>query len=410
MRYIIIGGGCAGIEAAREIRRRDNVGKITVVDDSDEFFIFRPALKEYLMGDIRKEELRGLPRDFFRNNRIDFVNGIVSSLDTEKKEIMVKVNGKNTIKKYENLLLATGGKPIYPPYLAGTDFPNVFTFKTLLDTELIKSYLQDSDGRCIVIGGGVLGVETAELLARMGRKVTLVSRSDNLVFKGIPAGVKNGVKELFRKKGIDILTNMKVVDIEVKEDRIKGLVFQNGKSLEFDLLIACTGISPDLQLAADADIEVSKGIHVGRSMQTSKENIFAAGDCAYMNWNSRNTLRLWEPARRMGRIAGANMAGGNENFDPVPSFYHTYLFGVPLGFFGDFDAYGEGYERLIRKTDDSGYGELVIGNGRLVGASFLGGRPFPPPFIHLMRSGKTIPGGFGQLLKDGFDMEGLWYI
>jgi len=144
-------------------------------------------------------------------------------------------------------------------------------------------------------------------------------------------------------------------------------------------------------------------------MRSSNEFIFAAGDCAVMEWSSRKTLRLWEPSRRMGRVAGANMAGGDENFDPFPSFYHTYLFGVPLGFFGDFDADEKKYDRVIKKTDD-GYKEIVIENGRLVGASFMGGRPFPPAFIHLMKTGKKIPGGLEELLDDGFDLESLWYI
>ena len=89
-----------------------------------------------------------------------------------------------------------------------------------------------------------------------------------------------------------------------------------------------------------------------------------------------------------------------------------YIFensGKPLGFFGDFDAVGEDYHRIIRKTDKE-YRDLVIKNGSLVGASFMGGRPAPPPFVHLMRSGKKIPGGFNQLLDDDFDMERLWYL
>jgi len=409
VRYLIVGGGCAGVEAAREIRRRDKDGKITIINDSSEFFIFRPALKEYLMDEILKDELRVLPAGFFIDNRIEFVHGKIVSVDAEKNEIVMEINSNKIIRKYDRLLLALGGKPILPPYLAGHKFTNVFQFKSLSDTERIKSSLRSSDGECIIVGGGVLGVETAEMLARLGRKVTLLSRSENLVFKGIPSGLKTRVKKLFEKNGVEILTSKNVTDIKRSKDRLSGLVLDNGKVLNLDILIACTGISPDLKLAEDAALEISKGIHVDRSMRSSNEFIFAAGDCAVMEWSSRKTLRLWEPSRRMGRVAGANMAGGDENFDPFPSFYHTYLFGVPLGFFGDFDADEKKYDRVIKKTDD-GYKEIVIENGRLVGASFMGGRPFPPAFIHLMKTGKKIPGGLEELLDDGFDLESLWYI
>ena len=409
MKYMIIGGGCAGIEAAREIRRRDNEGRITVIDDSNDFFLFRPSLKEYLTGDIRKEELHGLPPGFLIDNRIVFLNGKIGSLDLRNSIIIMEKNGRRSIKKYDKLLLAIGGKPNLPPYLTDHEFINVFRFKSLSDTEQIISYLETSKGHSIIIGGGVLGVETAEMLSRIGRKVTLLSRSENLVFKGIPSAIKTRVKKLFRNNGVEILTSKNVKDIKNVEDRLTALVLDDGTVLELDLVIACTGISPDLKLSAEAGLEISKGIHVDSSMQTSKKNIFAAGDCVVMDWSSRKTLRLWEPSRRMGRIAGANMAGGEENFDPSPSFYHTYLFDVPLGFFRNFDAQGEDYDRLIRKTDE-GYRELVIKNDRLVGASFMGGRPFPAPFIHMMKSGKKIPGGFRQLLDDDFDLERLWYL
>ncbi|MDP6154728.1 MAG: FAD-dependent oxidoreductase [Candidatus Thermoplasmatota archaeon] len=408
MKYMIIGGGCAGIEAAREIRRRDSEVKIIIIDDSGDSFIFRPALKEYLMGAIRKEELRGLPAGFFIDKRIEFLKGTVTSLDADKTLITVKENGKDTVKNYDKLLLAHGGRPNLPPYLGDRDLKNVFQFKSLGDAESIKSHLKTSKGRCMVIGGGVLGVETAELLSRMDHNVTLLSRSENLVFRGIPKRLRQRVRNLFEKNGVAILMCKMVTDIEISGDRLTGLVLDDGNLLEMDMLIACTGISPNLNLAAEAGLEISKGIHVDRTMRTSRENVFAAGDCVVLDWSSRKILRLWEPSRRMGRIAGANMTGANEVFDPYPSFYHTYLFDVPLGFFGDFDTPGEDYDRVTRKTDD-GYRELVIKNNRLVGASFMGGRPSPPPFLHLMKSGKKIRGGFRQLLDDDFDIERLWY-
>ena len=120
------------------------------------------------------------------------------------------------------------------------------------------------------------------------------------------------------------------------------------------------------------------------------------------------TLRLWEPARRMGRTAGANMAGGDETFDPWPMYYHTHLFGRPIGFFGFFDATEEGHERIVRATEDS-YRELVLKDGMLIGASFLGGRPFPPPLLRLMRKGWPVDVDPRVLFDETFDLESLWY-
>ena len=103
------------------------------------------------------------------------------------------------------------------------------------------------------------------------------------------------------------------------------------------------------------------------------------------------------------------MAGGDETFDPWPMYYHTHLFGIPLGFFGSFDAPEEGHQRIIKETDDS-YRELVLKDGKLIGASFLGGRSFPPPLLRLMRTGRVDGFDPKDLLDDSFDQESLWYL
>jgi len=99
----------------------------------------------------------------------------------------------------------------------------------------------------------------------------------------------------------------------------------------------------------------------------------------------------------------------DEHFRPVPSYFHTHLFHMPLGFFGNFDAPWEGHERVVKENED-GYRELMLKDDTLVSASFLGGRPEPVPFLHLLETGRAPPGGMTPLLDDDFDMESLWYL
>ncbi len=420
MNYIIVGAGVAGVSAVSELWRcmpemdfeAWEEAKILMIDDSVDLdhpgYIYRPALKEFLYGDITAEGLDTGPL----GNFVDFIHGHITDIDSEKRTLTLvsAEGGEEETLDYHKLLLATGARALLPPYLKGKNFRNVFPFRTRQQTEALKNWLSGHEGRCLVIGGGILGVETAEILWRMGHQVTLLSRSSNLLFKGIPEKLKEMTLELLREKGIEILMNQNVTGVQEGEDGlITSLELEGGKLLEFDTVVPCTGVGPDLRLAETAGLEVSKGIHVDEEMKTSNEHIFAAGDCCYLPWAETKTLRVWEPCRRMGQVAGANMAGFDDVFDPWPRYFHTNLFDIPYGFFGRYDAAGPGISRKTRVTEDS-YRELVLEDGAVVGASFMGGRPEPTPFLYFLRSGGNFPGDPKELLKDDFDFEQLWYL
>lgn len=421
MRYVIIGAGITGVEAALEIRRRDAEGAISIVDKENEAkgkgCIFRPALKEYLSGSVPEDDLSVYPENYLHDQGIEFIHANVSSIDSQTNTIEITPIDQNDSPRtlpYDRLLIATGAVPNTPAFFSHDPSPvNLFTFKTLKDASSVRSWIEHHRGTCLVVGGGILGMETAELLNAIGLKVILVTRSNNRLFAGIPETLKRKVIELFERKGIRSLLMGDVQEITIEDDRYSGLQLKNGDAILLDTMILCAGVKPSPILPEKAGLEFSRGIHVDDHMNTSDPNIFAAGDCAVMPWAGRasgpETLRLWEPSRRMGRIAGANIAGGDESYEPWPMYYHTHLFDMPLGFFGSFNAQEEGHERIITETDD-GYRELVLKNGKIVGASFFGGRPFPPPFLRLMKLGKMADVDPKELLEDTFDQESLWYL
>ena len=410
MKYVIVGAGVAGIGAAREIRKRDTEGKITIIDENKEGHIYRPALKEYVVNRIDEEGVYGIQKNILKTEKINILTARAESINVEKKVVIYSQNGKKSVIKYDKLLLSTGANPLFPPYLNDREkYSNVFAFRSFKDAELIKTHLEKNNGICAVIGGGVLGMEIAELLINAGWKALLISRSKNLVFHGIPEKLKEHVISLFKKNNVEIMTEVDVIEVLSTKNKFTGLITSKG-NIKADMAIVCTGVAPNLLLAESAGIEVSKGIHVDKTMKTNIDDIYAAGDCAVMMWSSKKTLRLWEPCHRMGRTAGANMSGGTVEFDPWPIYYHTFLFNIPLGFFGEFDASLKGYDRVFKESKDIGYRELVIKEGILVGGSFLGGRPFPPPFFHMMKTKKAPKGDYKNLLNDDFDFESLWYL
>jgi NADPH-dependent 2,4-dienoyl-CoA reductase/sulfur reductase-like enzyme len=426
MKYVIIGGGIAGVEAALEIRRRDRDGMITILDMENEArgkgCIYRPALKEFLSGSLSDSTLSVYPSGYLQERGITFLHAGVSSIDPSSSTIhFISIDQPNTTQAitYDSLLLATGAVPRTPDVFHHDPAPeNQFYFKFLEDAVHIRGWLENHTGACCVVGSGVLGLETAELLTGMGHDVIMLTRSDNRLFRGIPDGLKSKLNDLFQRKGVRTHRFDEVREIPFREGRFTRLNLKDGTSIPIDTVILCAGVDVVRMLPVSAELDFSRGIHVDEHMRTSDQNIFAAGDCAFLPWapgqHGPETLRLWEPSRRMGKVAGANMAGGDETFDPWPMYYHTLLFDIPLGFFGSFDAPEEGHERIVRQTDD-GYREIVLSkeNGRIMGASFLGGRPVPPPRIRIMkkmRDGEKLYLDPKLLLEDTFDQESLWYL
>ena len=414
MRYLIVGGGAAGVEAALEIRRRKPGEEIFIIDDQDEArgsgHIFRPALKEFLSGAIEEDGLRALPQGELDKKGITIRQGRMLAIHREPRTIEMQARDGIDDVGYDRLLIATGAVPRVPDGF--TDLrskDNLFCFRTLEDARTIRSWIETHPGPCLVVGGGVLGLETAELLRIKGHDVTMLTRTPRRLFKGIPDGISDRIRSLFRSRGFRSLLIDEIAKIEADNGRITGISLKDGSSLPVETVILSAGVEPFQQAAEEAGITCSTGIHVDRNMRTSDGNIFAAGDCAFLPWSARKTLRIWEPCKRMGRVAGANMAGGNEAFDPDPGYFHSYLFGKSFGFFGFFDASEDAHHRIVSETEDS-YRELVLKDGKIVGASFLGGRPFPPPFMRLMRTGEMNGLDPRDLLEDTFDQESLWYV
>ena len=461
MKYVIIGAGIAGVEAALEIRKRDTEGPITIIDFDNEArgrgCIYRPALKEFLSGALSDIELSVYPEGYLSERKIAFIHAGVSSIDPAGRTVRYITSDSPNVTQtmpFDRLLIATGAVPRTPDLFHHDPAPeNQFYFKFRDDAVRIRHWLSDHTGTCCVVGGGILGIETAELLRAMDREVILLSRSDIRLFKGIPEKLKNKLDELFRRKGVRTLRFDDVLEIPFLDGRFTHLNLTDRTVIPIDAIILCAGVDVVRMLPDSAALAFSRGIHVDRHMRTSDPNIFAAGDCVFMprattvhpvgadqgHSPSPETLRLWEPSRRMGRVAGANMTAiadmtdianmtaivdngrggvggeiGDDIFYPWPMYFHTHLFGTPLGFFGSFDAPKEGHERIVRETDDS-YREFVLSkeDGRIVGASFLGGRPFPPPLLRLMermRDGEHIDLDPASLLDDSFDQESLWYL
>ena len=308
MKVVIIGGGAAGASCAARLRRLDEFAEILILEKTDEISIANCGLPYYVSGVIgdRENMLVSSPEKFKSWFRVDVrLNAEVIKINREAKSLQLK-NGE--VIDYDTLVLTPGASPVIPDF-AGMDKTRVFAVRTLDDADRIKCFIKNNGSKkAAVIGGGFIGVEMAENLAEMGLETTLIELSNQIL-----APVDSEVAQFAQNTMIEHRVNLILSD-GVKEFRGNKIILNSNKEVEFDIVIMAIGVRPEISLAKDCGLETNRGILVNDFMQTSDEQIYAAGDSVEVKdfVSDTNTMMpLAGPANRQGRIIADNICGLN---------------------------------------------------------------------------------------------------
>lgn len=311
MKTVIIGGGAAGASCAARLRRLDESAEILILEKTDEISIANCGLPYYVSGVISNREniLVSTPEKFKNWFNIDVkLNSEVVKINRNDKNIQL-ANGE--IISYDKLVLAQGASPIIPNF-NGMDRNNVFGVRTLNDADKIKEFIKNNNTKnAVVIGGGFIGIEMAENLAHLGLNTTLVELSDQILAP-VDKEVAQFAQNTMTENGVNL-----ILSDRVKEFNQNKIVLNSNKEIEFDIVIMAIGVRPEIKLAQDAGLETNRGIIVNDNMQTSDENIYAAGDSVEVKdfVSDTNTLiPLAGPANRQGRIIADNICGFNSTY------------------------------------------------------------------------------------------------
>ena len=301
MKYLIIGNGIAGTEAALNIRKLDESGEITVIAQSKNHFYYRPRLIEYLSGDIDFKILLKYGEEFYQDKGIDVRLGLkITDIDIENKLVHCEYGEEFS---YDKLLIATGARS-FVPTIKGIVKAGVFKFRGVSDCDEILSY-SEPHKEVVVIGAGLLGIEAANALMKQGKDVTIVEYCDRLLPNQMDKEGSNILKQKLEEKGIKFILGDCVDEIHGRAF-VDGITLHSGKTLPCKVVVLSTGIRPRLELPEKIGLKVNKGIIVDDKLQTSIEDIYAAGDVAEHNGICYG---LWIPSMEQGKAAGANMAG-----------------------------------------------------------------------------------------------------
>jgi 3-phenylpropionate/trans-cinnamate dioxygenase ferredoxin reductase subunit len=310
-KYLIIGGGLTGDAATRGIRELDPDGSIGLISMEPDPPYMRPNLSKGLWKGRpvekiwRKTEERA---ELFLGRRVTY-------LDAKNKTVQ---DDKGDEYAYGKVLIATGGSPIH--LLCGEG--DIIYFRDFQDYQRLRE-MADGKGHFVVIGGSYIGSEIAAALSMVGAKVTMIFLEDAIGGLVFPGDLAHYLNEFYREKGVEVLANDSVVDVEKKGE---STIVRTGKrhSIEADGIVAGIGIRPNVELAEGAGLEVDNGILVNERLETSAPNVYAAGDVAnfyHSALGKRTRVEHEDNAIRMGKLAGRNMAGANETYTHIPMFY-----------------------------------------------------------------------------------------
>lgn len=313
-KILIIGGVAAGASAAARLRRLDESAKIIIFERGQYVSYANCGLPYHIGGVIADRSALIVTKPEKFSNWFDIevrTSSEVISIDRANKKISVRSKDGEYDESYDKLIIATGAKA-FTPKTEGDESPKVRHLWTMADMDDILATLQGGAGKVTIVGGGFIGLETAENLRHRGIEVNLIQRSGHLlpVFDAEMAGA---LAEELKQMGAKLYLNSVVKKYEEKDGGIVAIL-EGGSEIFSDLVISSTGVKPNSDLAIKAGLECSKEgfIKVDEHMRTSDENIYAAGDAVEIAepiFNSRTHIPLAGPANKQGRIAADNIAG-----------------------------------------------------------------------------------------------------
>ena len=363
-RYLIIGDGVAGARAAVKIGEADQKGEIQIFTEEAYPFYYRVRFPELVAGEVAIQDITIHTKEWYQSRGISLhLEERITEVHPEKKEV---ISQKGITYAYDLLLMATGGNAFVPP-IKGAERRGVFTLRTMKDAIEMKEFSRGVN-QTILIGGGLVGLETGGALLRRGVKVAVIEHNPRILPRQMDTEGAQILQRKMEGMGFSFFLNADSEEIFGKE-RVEGLRLKDERVVEGQMVIVSAGVRPNLQLARAAGLETKNGILVNDQLETRSEGIFAAGDVAE-HWG--RCYGIWPAAQRQGEIAGVNMAGGNLLYEGTVVSNTLKVVGIDLTSSGEIDAEGK-LECVVKSDREKNiYRKVVFKEDRIVGCILLG--------------------------------------
>jgi nitrite reductase (NADH) large subunit len=388
-KYLIIGNGVAGTTAADSIRRNDAEGEIIIVTDEDLPFYYRVRLPDLLGGRVREPELLARKNEWYTEKKISLkLDTRITAADPETKKIHTE-GGEQLA--YDRLLLANGSHPFIPP-IKGSKTPGIYAIHKINDVRRVSAEAREID-EILLIGGGLLGLEAANALHTLGKKITVVEFFPRLLPRQLDNEGATRLQRYFEDLGFSFRLGATTREIQ-GSGRVEQVVLEDGTVLPAEMVIISAGVKPSLDLAQMLNLNTDKGVIVDKHMQTSNPDIYAAGDV--IEFDGR-TYGIWQAAMEQGKIAGTNISGGNATYGGTTLSNILKVAGIDLASAGEIDI-EKRYKAKTVTTDDI-YKKVVIDDNRVIGCIMLGDMKNFNRINKAIDTGEKILGELDSLLS-----------
>lgn len=363
MRYVILGSSAAGVNAAKEIRRVDRDGEIIMIS-RDETIYSRCILHHYL-GNIRNiQQLDFTEPDFTEKYRIKFLKGREAVSVNCREHAVLLEDGERV--SFDRLLIATGSHTFIPPVKGMREAGNVVGFRNLCDIDRIKAALPKA-GHVVVMGAGLVGLDTVSGLLDNKVKPVVVELADHLLCKQLDKKAASVYEAAMDEKGVKQYYGVGVQELFTDRDgNVKELLLSDGSKISCDFLIVTAGVRANVEFLEGCRVETDRfGLLFNESGETNVPGIYGAGDVS-------GRAPIWPVAVKEGIIAGSNMAGVKRKMtDFFASKSTMNFFGIPTMSLGQAEPKDE-TELVETQEGREGYKKIIHKNGRILGAVIQG--------------------------------------
>ncbi|MCF8368828.1 MAG: FAD-dependent oxidoreductase [Bacteroidales bacterium] len=350
---IIIGNGISGITAARHIRKLSDM-PITVISSESDHFFSRTALMYIYMGHMKYEHTKPYEDWFWEKNKIKLVNAPVEAVNTKDKILSIKEG--NTL-KYDILIIASGSKPNKFGW-PGQDIKGVSGMYSMQDLQQIEKYTAGIK-RGVIVGGGLIGIELAEMLHSRNIAVSFLVREKSFWDMVLPVDESEMVNREIRSNKIDLQLDTELKEILADENgRVKAIVTASGEKIECQFVGLTVGVSPNINFINGSGIETDRGILVNEYLETNITDVYAIGDCAQHRQppgERRPVEQVWYTGRMMGETLAQSICGYRTKYQPGIWFNSAKFFDI------EYQTYGWVWNKL-RQDEASLYWENGKGN------------------------------------------------
>ncbi|OAD43405.1 NAD(P)/FAD-dependent oxidoreductase [Polaribacter atrinae] len=315
---VIIGNGISGVTAARHIRKNSD-HKITIVSAETKYFFSRTALMYVYMGHMKFEHTQPYENWFWEKNRISLKEGFVAKVNTDKKQLDF-TNGETL--SFDRLIIATGSKSNKFGW-PGQDLEGTLGMYHKQDLEKLEKYAPDNKtcNRAVIVGGGLIGIELAEMLRSRKIPVTFLVREDSFWNGVLPAQESAMINEHIKEHHIDLRLSTNLKEIKSDENgRVKSIIIEEtGEEIPCNVVGLTAGVTPNIDFLKESGIKLGRGVKVNRFLETNIPNIYAIGDCAEQHeaiGQRRNIEAVWYTGRMMGETLAQTICGNKTAYKP----------------------------------------------------------------------------------------------